>query len=440
MNKVLYAKFSRERSVPFQIATLISEENGKKAVTKQALAREAAPHVGKLPESYEKLQKLYTYPNLRICPCYAETEDRVSFPFITGKSMETVLTEHIQAGEFEKVKGDVQLLWDILASSELEQFQVSGEFAEVFGTVKVPAGQRAAKFSNLDMIFANILVEDQADVQTIRAASGQRSVQEEENSPLYYLVDYEWVFDFMVPISFIFARSLLLHGAFQTLSREQQEELYAIGGVRPEDVPVYYGMEVSFQKYVVGKDELYVLSKLYPRMKTCSFFLDYWNTAHVYYAVQVLGVPKDHPDREEELHFSLHFQGEVKERIQITNPERYQELILKPADTECILKLYYIEGEGPGKKEAAAVTGCNAQVHYEDIYHFRENPMFRIKNNGYQTLSIGYIVYHRNDYLVKEGIELRLQNAHLQKRLNTFIWPYKAVRKVGRIVKNKLKK
>lgn len=421
MSKVLYAKFSRERSVPFQIATLISEEKGEKVVTKQALTPAAAEHIGKLPENYEKLQKLYKYPKLQICPCRQETERSVAFPFLQGKSLESVLTEHVETGDFEKVKADVKLLWDILSSAKLEEFQVSREFSNIFGEIKLPEGQQAAQVSNLDMIFANILVEDTG------------------LEPIYHLVDYEWVFDCMVPISFIFARSLLLHGAFQTLTREQQEELYAIGGVAPEQVPLYYGMEVSFQKYVVGKDELYVLSKLYPKMKTCSFFLDYWNTAHVYYGVQVVGVPKDNPQKEEELHFSLHFQGEVKEIIDVPGADRYQEFILRPADTECIMKLYYIEGEASGGKEAGAVTECNAQVHYEDIYHFRENPMFRIKNNGYKTLSIGYIVYHRNDYLVKEGIELRLQNAHLQKRLNTFIWPYKAVRKAARMLKEKLK-
>lgn len=444
MNRVLYAKFSRERSMPFQIATLISEENGEKTVKKQALTAKAAAHIAKLPESCEKLQKVYSYPNLKICPCKQETDGTVSFPFLNGKSMENVLTEHIEAGDFEKVKADVTLLWDILSLGELEEFQVSREFTAIFGEVKLPQGQKAASVSNLDMIFANILAEESVGAiapLSCKDVPGKKvSGQGTGSNPIYHLVDYEWVFDFMVPISFIFARSLLLHGVFQTLTREQQEELYAIGGVRPEDVAVYYQMEVSFQKYVVGKDELYVLSKLYPKMKTCSFFLDYWNTTHVYYGVQLVGIPKDNPEKEEELHFSLHFQGEVKETIDIPNTDRYQEFILRPADTECIMKLYYMEGEIPGKKEAADVAECNAQVHYEDIYHFRENPMFRMKNNGYEKLSVGYIVYHRNDYLVKEGIELRLQNAHLQKRLNTFIWPYKAVRKAGRIIKGKLKK
>lgn len=424
MKKVLYAKFSRERSLPFQIATLITEENGVKAVSKQALTVQAEMHIRKLPDHYEKLKGLYHVPGLKVCECRIEDENQAVFPFLQGKSMENVLTEHVEAGDYEKVKADIRFLWEILTSAPLKKFELSKEFTELFGEVEVPKNQMAAEISNLDMIFANILVEQ----------------DENERAAKYHLVDYEWVFEFMVPVSFIFARSLLLHGAFQTLPREVQEECYAIGGVAPEDVAKYYQMEVCFQKYVTGKEELHVLSKLYPKMKRSSFFLDYWNTNHVYYGVQLLGVPKADSTREEELHFSLHFQGEVKEVVELPDTENYQEFILKPADTECILKLYYIEGETAEGRQAAKITECNAQVHYEDIYHFRENPIFRIKNDGFKSLSIGYIVYHRNDYLIKEGIELRLQNAHLQKRLNTFIWPYKAARKAGRILKNKLKK
>lgn len=423
MKKVLYAKLSRERGIPFQIATMITEENGEKRVEKQAMTREAWEHVRKLPENGKKLQQLYSYPFLQVCPCRMQDEKTAVFPFLQGKSLENLLTGHVEAGDFEKVREDVQLLWDILISSSgLMPFQFSEEFSKIFGKVELPEGLVAAPVSNLDMIFANLLVEDGPE------------------ETVYHLVDYEWVFDFMVPVSFIFARSLMLHGMLQTLPGEKLEELYAIGGVKPEELPLYYGMEVSFQSYVVGRDEGKVLSKLYPKMKTRLFFLDYWDTDRVYYGVSLLGIPKDRPDLPEELHFSLHFQGEVKEKIEIPDTGRYSEFLLKPADTECILKLYGIEGKTARGTEQAFISEQNAQVHYEDIYHFRENPEFRIKNNGYEWLSVGYIVYHRNDYLVKEGIDLRLQNAHLQKRLNTFIWPYKAVRKAGRMIKGKINK
>ena len=59
MKKVLYAKLSRERGIPYQIATVIAEENGVKTVEKQALTREAGEHVGRLPERGKTLENLY---------------------------------------------------------------------------------------------------------------------------------------------------------------------------------------------------------------------------------------------------------------------------------------------------------------------------------------------------------------------------------------------
>ena len=276
MKKVLYTKFSRERSEQFRIATAISEENGIRRVTKTALSPAASGHVGQMAENYPKLEKMYQYPKLRICPCSRVDETTVEFPYVEGKSLDLLLTEHVEQGDYESVKQDVRLLYDILTSVKgLEEFKVTKEFERMFGKTALPEGQKASGISNLDMLFANILVGD-----------------------ALYLVDYEWVFDFPIPVSYLFARSLMLHAMLQTLKKEQLEELYAIGGVKVEEIPVYYQMEVQFQKYVTGEDELHVLSRLYPRMKTHSFFLDYWNTEHVYYAVQLLGIPKDAPEKD----------------------------------------------------------------------------------------------------------------------------------------------
>lgn len=225
MKKVLYTKFSRERSEQFRIATAISEENGIRRVTKTALSPAASGHVGQMAENYPKLEKMYQYPKLRICPCSRVDETTVEFPYVEGKSLDLLLTEHVEQGDYESVKQDVRLLYDILTSVKgLEEFKVTKEFERMFGKTALPEGQKASGISNLDMLFANILVGD-----------------------ALYLVDYEWVFDFPIPVSYLFARSLMLHAMLQTLKKEQLEELYAIGGVKVEEIPVYYQMKFSFR-------------------------------------------------------------------------------------------------------------------------------------------------------------------------------------------------
>ena len=111
----------------------------------------------------------------------------VVFPWIRGKNMDLLLTKHLEAGQFEQAKADVEFLWRVLSSSAgLAAFEMSGQFEQMFGRVQLPEGMLAAPLSNLDMLFANILVDDE-----------------------YVLTDYEWVFDFIENSEFSFC----LHAA-----------------------------------------------------------------------------------------------------------------------------------------------------------------------------------------------------------------------------------
>lgn len=452
MRKTVYAKYSRERSEKFQISTTICEENGQRYVEKRALKPESCGHVEKLVENGARLEQIYRYPGLKICPCKAAGKGTVQFSYVEGKNMDQLLSEHVLGGDFEQVKKDVTALYEILCSSKgLAPFAVSEEFKQIFGELELREGLMAAPVSNLDMLFSNILVQEQL-----------------------YLTDYEWVFDFMIPISFLFARSLMLHGTLQTLPKEQLEELYAIGGVKPEEISTYYQMEVQFQKYVTGEDEANVLSRLYPKMKTCCYFLDYWNTKHVYYGVQILGIPKGmarktagkaagEQDTEQvtetsgepvELFYSLHFQGEVEETVSIPDTEKYEAFLFRPVDTECVLKMHYFEGWkdcGAGlmetgapkgqmdgaKMEAIAFDSHNAQLVYGDAYHFAQAPEVRIENKGYRQLHFGYIVWHRDHFLIQEEIQVRQENEALHKELRKYTGRLhnRVLRKIGRLIK-----
>ena len=61
------------------------------------------------------------------------------------------------------------------------------------------------------------------------------------------------------------------------LDKSQLEELYAIGRVDMEEVPVYYQMEVNFQEHVAGKGEKYALSHLYQKMHCKSYHVSVWD-------------------------------------------------------------------------------------------------------------------------------------------------------------------
>ena len=110
MRKVLYTKFSRERRNEFQIMTRITEEDGIRRVWKLPLQKEGELHIRHMYENYRKLEHLYTYAGVQICPCELDEEKcALAFPFVEGESLETRISRHGKekdfAGAWLRVRG-----------------------------------------------------------------------------------------------------------------------------------------------------------------------------------------------------------------------------------------------------------------------------------------------------------------------------------------------
>lgn len=402
MENIIYAKYSRERRRNFQISTYILEdENGKKKVVKKALYPESKAHIQAMQENYGKLQRIYGNTDLKISSCKIHDIDSVEFDYIDGKNMDQLLTEHIDQEDFEKVKADVQFLWNVLKrDSFLQEFVPSEEFREIFGEPALPEHLLASPVSNVDMVFSNIIAGEQ-----------------------YVLTDYEWVFDFMIPISYLFARSLLLHGKFQTLSETQKEELYAIGGVKLEELPMYHEMEVCFQQYVTGRDELFVLSRLHHSIGNPVYFLKDWGGKESYYYTRVTGLEKENPQKEAELFYQQCQIEQIhqEQRILIQNTERYSELAVYPTDTASVVGFHVVKGRRKGSEqlEDISFSSHNARLNYGMEYHFQEPPRLIIANMEYEEIQISYTIYHQHDSLIVEDIEHRAEIERLLQELQS---------------------
>ena len=136
-------------------------------------------------------------------------------------------------------------------------------FCEVFGHPALKEGLAAAEISNIDMIPGNLLLD------------GEK----------VWVADYEWVFPFAVPIAFIYARSVFLQEAASALTKEEQEELYAIGGISMEEIPVYYHMEECFQEFAAGKGEPNALATFYGKLHRHNYPLSIWEKEKMMYPV-----------------------------------------------------------------------------------------------------------------------------------------------------------
>ncbi|WP_461882614.1 hypothetical protein [Fusicatenibacter sp.] len=394
MRKVLYTKFSRERRSEFQIMTRITEEDGIRRVWKLPLKNEGKRHIRHMYENYKKLEDLYCFSGVQICPSELDEERcALAFPFVEGESLETRISRHGKEKNFAALKKDYELLYQIIASAKgQESFVETDAFCEVFGHPALKEGLAAAALSNIDMIPGNLLLD------------GEK----------IWVADYEWVFPFAVPFAFIYARSVFLQEAASALTKEEQKELYGIAGISMEEIPVYYHMEECFQEFAAGKGEPNALSTFYGKLHRHNYPLSIWEKEKMMYPV----VLTETAPEERELYYEDCFGLDEQKGMPLLEADRKGELSLQLMQEGAVIKIRSLEGVcSDGKTERIAFSH-NAQLEIIDDYYFLGTPVLKFQNAGYEQIRIDYRIYYKGDGVTSQFIQYIRQNKDLKDELN----------------------
>lgn len=251
-----FAKCSVERKDEYKIITRIFEEDGKKIVEKRAVNKRACGHVNRMAELART--NPYLTENVCLVPCEAVSDGVVRFPYIEGQRLDKVIDEAVKQGRLEDAWTEIRRLKDIIMNvSGKEKFEVTDEFRTVFGQIPQPEpadgekaaesidplavleGYEAVKNVNMDMVAANIIFADKT-----------------------YILDYEWNFEFAIPLKYILFRSILFNGTLNVMPEEQRKTLMEIIEISDEEWQLFLQMETSWQQFVTGTS----LTDLYPDM------------------------------------------------------------------------------------------------------------------------------------------------------------------------------
>lgn len=213
-----YVKFACQRKPEFRIVTSICEGG----VIKTPGTEKAKDHIKNLTSNKDKIASIYK----SIVPVDCEfKDDQAVFPFVEGQ----LLTLE-QTNDEEFIKGVKEALDKVFDYKEAPRpFVMTEEFKRIFGDIEIPEGELAYSVANIDSNFDNFMV------------SGDKT----------YCIDYEWIFDFPVPVRFVKYRTLFYAGASNVLDRF---------GYTEEDIRMFHSMEVAFQQYVSGEGFKYILS------------------------------------------------------------------------------------------------------------------------------------------------------------------------------------
>lgn len=232
------------------------------------------------------------------------------------------------------------------------------------------------------------------------------------------MADYEWVFPFAVPIAFIYARSVFLQEAASALTKEEQEELYAIGGISMEEIPVYYHMEECFQEFAAGKGEPNALATFYGKLHRHNYPLSIWEKEKMMYPV----VLTETAPEERELYYEDCFGLDEQKVMMLEKADADGELSLQLMQEGAVIKIRSLAGVcSDGKTERIAFSH-NAELEIIDDYYFLGTPVLKFRNAGYEQIRIDYRIYYKGDGVTSQFIQYIRQNKDLRDELNGEIY------------------
>ena len=226
--ELLFLKYSVERDEKYRIRTeIVKKCDGTKVVRKVPYTKEAKSHVNKIKHWEEVLKKQYEPANVSVNRCTL-TAKGAEFEFLKGRTFEDVLDEYLTQNDFAGFVGEIraytQKLEEILKPAPFEE---SEKFKEIFGEISFETPQAAAEINNIDLIFPNIILTDDK----------------------WNVIDYEWTFDFQIPLKFIIHRAVVLYCRNRNMDSGQ---ICRMLGISEGEEKIFLEMEHRLQVYLLG--------------------------------------------------------------------------------------------------------------------------------------------------------------------------------------------
>lgn len=321
--KKIYSKFTKERDRRFQIETAIYvTEDGKKAISKRALLPEGQEHIDNMYQNYQYFKEQ------GIClltPCRMEHK-AVFFDFVTGDSYYTQILQALENKDQDRLQLVLEKYKDIFETMYPAQtpFEKTESFVSVFGNIDIPSEMSAVKKLNIDLTFDNLV----------------------ENGENTNILDYEWIFDFPVPVKFsiyraLFAIALKHKAALNKLMTE--DELFEYFNISKEERKIFAQMNDGFMFYVEGKD--YSYSRTLNQYKQEVYYFDEEMKTEPSYAQIYLDRGMGYSEENSRMFPILKGQREVELEMTLDPLHMPREIRIDPLNTSVMIRMIYMEAD-----------------------------------------------------------------------------------------------
>ena len=354
MRHPLYSKHSNERDLRYCIRTDLEEDgNGKKVIVKYPLTEEACGHLEKMARSYERQCLVFggtkIHPN--VCKRINDGEGhlkKLEFEYLTGPTLEDELSTCVNEGRVDDGIMVIRNFCDTLRHlAEDRSFEMTDDFRKIFGNEEMPEGMTSLLITDIDLIFTNFIMDGGWNV-----------------------IDYEWTFDFPVPIDFVIYRAIFYYTAKLAPGSYDGVDLFGVAGISEEERAVFGRMEHSFQLHIAG--DRISLDGMYSIMGGNNIRLDrVVNAARLMERPEHVKLYYDYGrgfGEKDIMFIDASMNEECRVSFDARVPEGCQALRVDPANYRCIVKLYLIENgiEAPQIDVNGYVMGDNTVVYDTD--------------------------------------------------------------------------
>lgn len=231
---IIYVKFNPARKKEYQLVTSIHKEENNLWSAKSACNHMSAAHLKTFPKAYKTLGKA-GFPFVFAKP--VEEDGIVKFEYSSGASLDYYLYESIRKADKLRILDIFQQSKELLSGIKVESTSLGKEFEKVFGKAQVGV-QDCLPIGFIDLSLENIFYD------------GNK----------YQVVDYEWVFDFPVPLKYVYFRTVVnsyfKYAPYNIASILPLREVIDLFGITENEVESFIRYEFNFQSMVNIKEAM----------------------------------------------------------------------------------------------------------------------------------------------------------------------------------------
>lgn len=232
---VIYSKYNSNRKEEFQLITKIEKKDGILFSSKTAENEKAKTFLESLYKKYLFLRN--NNFSLNLVKPEKVNDDKIIFEYKKGRIFSNLLFELSQDLDKDRFIQLLKKYFELIRKNEIKNEKLSPEFSKIFGNYD-SSRFNCIQIGCLDLNFDNVIIENNKD-----------------NGDEFFIIDYEWTFEFPIPYKYIIFRALASfykNYFFYNLNKNfiPLSDLYHLFEITDKERDIFIIFEYNFQKYV----------------------------------------------------------------------------------------------------------------------------------------------------------------------------------------------